>query len=221
MMKNVMKNRVAALALAALPLTAAPAFADEAPHRSATALSGAFLSVADASFYISVGNDRWRGRDGRYYSNDRYGQRPWETRQLRRDAVRQCAAVIQREGYRAGFRDVDIDNDLRVRQIGPRGFIVRFDDVEFEGRRREFYRDVSCTVRRGNVVELSGLPEPGRRGNRGYNNGYYNGHNGYRSYSSTTYGPRGAHTVTTTTATQTPDPYLYGGRGDRGGRRGN
>ncbi|HIG23678.1 MAG TPA: hypothetical protein EYG02_14200 [Henriciella marina] len=224
MMKNVMKNRVAALALAALPLTAAPAFADEAPHRSATAFSGAFLSVADASFYISVGNDRWRGRDGRYYSNDRYGQRPWQTRQLRRDAVRQCAAVIQRQGYRAGFRDVDIDNDLRVRQIGPQGFVVRFDDVEFEGRRREFYRDVSCTVRRGQVVQVAGLPEPGRRGNRGYNNGYNNGHHGYRSHSSTTYGPRGAHTVTTTTASQTPDPHLYGGRGnrdDRGHRRGN
>ena len=217
MMKHVMNNRVAALALAALPLTAAPAFADEAPHRDATAISGALLSVADASFYISVGNDRWRGRAGRYYSNDRYGQRPWKTRQLRRDAVRQCAGVIQRQGYRAGFRDVDIDNDLRVRQIGPRGFVVRFNDVEFEGRRREFYPDVRCTVRRGNVTELAGLPEPGRRGNRGYNRGYNNGHHGYRSQSSTTYGPRGAHTVTTTTATQPP---LYGGRGDRG-HRGN
>ena len=84
MMKHVMKTRVAALAFAALPLTAAPAFAEDAGYRAQTAFSGAMLSVGDASFYISVGGDLWRGRDGRYYTNDRYGQRPWETRQLRR-----------------------------------------------------------------------------------------------------------------------------------------
>lgn len=226
MMKHVMKNRVAALAFAALPLTAAPAFADEAAYKTPTAFSGALLSVADASFYISVGNDRWRGRDGRYYNNDRYGQRPWETRQLRREAVRMCAAAIQRQGYRAGFRDVDIDNDLRVNQIGPRGFRVLFDDVEFEGRRREFYRDVNCTVRQGSVVSLTGLPEPGRRGHNDRWDDRRDNHRDYgrRDYSSVTTTRPATVTRTTTTVLTNPNDRSRGNRGDdglRGGRRGN
>ena len=243
MMKRIMKTRVAALAFAALPLTAAPALADEAPHRTQTAFSGAILSVGDASFYISVGNDRWRGRDGRYYNNDRYGQRPWEVRQMRRQAVRMCSAAIQREGYRAGFRDVDIDNDLRVNQIGPRGFRVLFDDVEFEGRRREFYRDVNCTVRQGSVVRITGLPERGRRGHghhddrwdsgRGdHHDRWDRGHNGYRSYSSTTTRTPVTRTVTTTRTVSSSDQgrgrtgpggqRRYGKDGNlRGGRAGN
>ncbi|WP_018146666.1 hypothetical protein [Henriciella marina] len=225
-----MKTRVAALAFAALPLTALPALADEAPHRAQTAVSGFSLSVADASFYVSVGNDRYRGRDGRYYQNDRYGQRPWQTRQLRREAVRMCAAAIQRQGYRAGFRDVDIDNDLRVNQIGPKGFRVLFDDVEFEGRRREFYRDVNCTVRQGRVMNVTGLPTPGRRGQQGHDRGHHN-NNGYdrgrshngRPYASTTYTtPPVTRTVVTTRTVNTNDRDR-GYRGDRGrdGRRGN
>ena len=103
MMKHVMKTRVAALAFAALPLTAAPAFAEDAGYRAQTAFSGAMLSVGDASFYISVGGDRWRGRDGRYYTNDRYGQRPWETRQLRRDAAGSRASrAIGRSRFHVG-----------------------------------------------------------------------------------------------------------------------
>ncbi|WP_300395741.1 hypothetical protein [Henriciella sp.] len=172
-----MSNRVAALALAAIPLTAAPAFADAPATTTQTALSGLSLNVADASFYVSVGHDRWRGRNGRTYRTNQWGQSPREVRHLRRDALQRCAGAIQRQGYRAGFRDVDIDDDYRVRQLGPRGFRVRFDDVEFEGRRREFERDVRCTVRRGNVVKLIGLPQPGRRGwnNRRYDHDWKHG----------------------------------------------
>lgn len=250
MINTVMKTRVAALAFAALPLTALPALADEAPYRTQTAVSGFSLSVADSSFYVSVGNNRYRGRDGRYYNNDRYGQRPWETRQLRREAVRMCAAAIQRQGYRAGFRDVDIDNDLRVNQIGPKGFRVLFDDVEFEGRRREFYRDVNCTVRQGRIANISGLPTPGNRGQQGHDRGYddrgHHNNNGYdrgrshngRPYASTTYTtPPVTRTVTrtqpvtrtvvTTRMVDTNDRNRgYRGDRDRGdrdrdGRRGN
>ena len=164
-MKRIMSSRVAALALAAIPLTAVPAFAD-APGRNVQAkLGGLSLDLGDASFYVSVGHDSWRGRNGRYYRSNQWGQSPREVRQLRRDALNRCAAAIQRQGYRTGFRDVDIDDDVRIRQNGPRNFQVRFDDVEFEGRRREFERDVSCTVRHGNVVQISGLPQPGRGGN--------------------------------------------------------
>lgn len=243
MIKTIMKTRVAALAFAALPLTALPALADEAPYRTQTAVSGFSLSVADSSFYVSVGNNRYRGRDGRYYNNDRYGQRPWETRQLRREAVRMCAAAIQRQGYRAGFRDVDIDNDLRVNQIGPKGFRVLFDDVEFEGRRREFYRDVNCTVRQGRIANISGLPTPGNRGQQGHDRGYddrgHHNNNGYdrgrsnngRPYASTTYTtPPVTRTVTrtqpvtrTVVTTRTVNSNDRGYRSDRGrdGRRGN
>lgn len=176
MMKRIMTNRVAALALAAIPLTAAPALADAPAHTSAVATSGVSLALGDASLYVSIGHDEWRGRrDGRRYRTNQWGQRPWEVRQLRRDARQRCAGAVQRQGYRIGFRDVDIDDDIRVRQIGPQGFRVRFDDVEFEGRRREFERDVTCTVRRGRVVELSGVPRPGRRG-------HDRGHRGHDRY---------------------------------------
>ena len=166
MMKRIMTPRVAALALAATPLLAAPAFADGPDRGHRPAVSDLSLSVGDASFYVSVGHDNWRGRNGRSYRSNQWGQRPWEVRQLKRDALQRCAGAIQRQGYRAGFRDVDIDDDFRIRQLGPRGFRIRFDDVEFEGRRREFERDVSCTVRRGNVVDISGLPQPGHGGYR-------------------------------------------------------
>ena len=163
MMKRIMTSRVAALALAAIPLTTAPALAD-APARTQTALSGVSLSLGDASFYVSIGNDRWRGRNGRQYRRGQYGQSPWEVRQLRQDAMQRCAGAIQRQGYRAGFRDVDIDDDLRVRQTGYRDFVIRFDDVEFEGRRRDRESDVTCVVRDYTVVSLSGLPQAGRGG---------------------------------------------------------
>ncbi|MGB3624648.1 MAG: hypothetical protein WA989_02400 [Henriciella sp.] len=180
-----MNTRVAALALAATPLTALPALADAPASTTAVASPALSLSVGDASFYVSIGHDRWRGRDGRYHSRSRYGQAPWETRQLRRSAMQQCAAEIQRQGYRVGYRDIDIDDDIRTRQTGRNSFLVRFDDVEFEGRRRELERDISCSVSYGRVVSLSGIPRPGSRGygyrNSGY--GYSYGHSGNRGYS--------------------------------------
>ena len=237
MINRIMTTRVAALAFAAIPLTAAPALADQPARASVTSTTGLSLSIGDASFYISAGNNNWRGRDGRYYRNDRYGQRPWETRQLRRQAVQQCAAVIQRKGYRAGFRDVDIDNDFRVKQIGPRGFRIRFDDVEFEGRRREFYRDVTCTVRRGDVVKIAGLPERANRGHKGRDRyddrrDRWDDHRGHgrRDYSSvTTTRPATVTRTTTTVTTANPNDRSHGKRGKRdrkddglrGGRRGS
>lgn len=164
MMKRIMNTRVAALALAATPLLAAPALADAPASRTAVAAPALSLNVGDASLYVSVGHDRWRGRDGRYHSRSSYGQSPWEVRGLRRSAMQQCAAAIQRQGYRTGFRDVDIDDDVRIRQTGRNSFHIRFDDVEFEGRRRELERDISCSVNYGRVVSLTGIPQPGRRG---------------------------------------------------------
>ena len=129
-------------------------------------MSDLSLSVGDASFYINVGHDNWRGRNGRYYRSNQWGQRPWEVRQLKRDALYQCRRAVAREGYRAGFRDVDIDDDYRIHQIGPRGFEVHLDDVEFEGRRRDVDTRVNCIVRQGSVRNITGLPQHGHHGYR-------------------------------------------------------
>ena len=84
-----------------------------------------------------------------------------DPRELRREAVRSCAAAIRQEGYRLGYREVEIERDDRVvRQIGPAGFFVTIE-AEFEGRRRDVESDVTCEVRRGQVVALSGVPRPG------------------------------------------------------------
>ena len=158
MMNRIMTPRVAALALAATPLIALPALAD-GPGQSAR--DGLSLNLGETSLYVSAGHDRWRGRHARY---NEWGQSRREVRRLRRDAVHRCAGAIRHQGYRIGFRDVDIDDDYRVRQTAPRNFRVRFEDVEFEGRRREFDRDVRCIVRHGHVVDLDGLPHRGYRG---------------------------------------------------------
>lgn len=152
MINRIMTSGVAAVALAASAFFALPAAAD--PVRS-----NASLTIQIGSNGASVYRDVRRGSR---YGVNQWGQRRHEVRQLRRDAVRACSASIERQAYRVGFRDVDIDNDLRVHQIGPYGFEVRFDDVEFEGRRRDFERDVTCVVRRGNVVQVAGLPQPRR-----------------------------------------------------------
>ena len=84
---------------------------------------------------------------------------------------RACRRAIRNEASYIGFRDVDFDHGRRARQIGPRGFEVTFNEVEFEGRRRDFERPVTCIVRRGdNVKRIFGIPEPGRRHNRQYRN---------------------------------------------------
>ncbi len=188
MINRIMTHRVVALAFAAIPLTAAPALADAPGHRTSVAAPALSLSVGDASFYVSVGHDQWRGRNGRSYRSNQWGQSPWETRQLKRDALQTCRRAVSVQGYRTGFRDVDIDDDYRIHQVGPRGFEVHLDDVEFEGRRRDFDARVSCVVRQGSVRSISGLPQPGQRGYRGghgnhgdWNDRYDRGRDGYRN----------------------------------------
>ncbi|MEO1101853.1 MAG: hypothetical protein AAFW65_08405 [Pseudomonadota bacterium] len=154
-----MTSRVAAVALAASALIAAPAFADYAKPRVGAAVT---VDVGrHASLTLTSGQSH---RGHVHKAHHRGGDRYYSDRGLRRDAIRQCRRAIRNEGYSRGFRDVDFD-DRRVRQVGPRGFVVRFE-TEFEGRRREFERDVRCEVRRGRIVALDGIPYP-RRGHRG------------------------------------------------------
>ena len=166
-MKRIMNIRVAAVALAASALIAAPAAAD--PVKGALAQLETQLG-SNTRLVVTVGHRdsrdfRYHGRHGR--ALNQWGQSPAEVRRLRRDALQQCRAEINRTAWRIGFRDVDIDDDRRIRQIGPYGFEIRYDEVEFEGRRREFERDVTCIVRRGNVTRLEGIPQPGHA-RRGY-----------------------------------------------------
>lgn len=153
-MNRIMKAGGVSAALAAAALFIAPsAAADHKDNRTRVSASisighGTHVSIGQrgAAFYKA----QHRGRNYGYYDN----------RNLQRDAVRQCRRAIRDEGYSLGFRTVDFEG-RRVRQVGPRGFVVRLN-TEFEGRRREFERNVRCEVRRGRIVSLEGVPNPGR-----------------------------------------------------------
>lgn len=170
-----MNPRVAAVALAASALIVAPAVAD--PVRGPVLelnkrlSNNAVLSVGVGTHgqaqYHNAHHDRRyeRHHRGHGYGNE-WGQSRKDVRRLKRDATRECRRAIRYEARNIGFRDIDFDDGRRVRQIGPYGFRVSFHEVEFEGRRRDFERRVTCTVRRGQVRHLDGIPQPGRRAAR-------------------------------------------------------
>lgn len=153
-MNRIMTSGAAAVALAASSLFAFPATAD------ARASGATFATkIGDSSaLFIQVGHDGHDYRPASYGYRDSRAYRMTENDRLSRNAIQACRAGIQREARRIGFRDVDFDSRAWAQQIGPAGFTVRFRDVEFEGRRHEFERSVSCTVRRGRVVDIDGLP---------------------------------------------------------------
>lgn len=167
-MNRIMTTRVAALALAAPLLFTAPALADKAHGKR----SGATISVQTGNGAITYSTRSNRisyagyGYRDRAYARDRYG-RP----ELERQAKRACRRAIAQKASYIGFRDIDFDSRGRAYQIGPRGFEVTFNEVEFEGRRRDFERPVTCIVRQGQVHRVDGIPQPGRHHRR---------HNGYR-----------------------------------------
>jgi len=173
MMKRIMKPRAAALALAAPLLFAAPALADHGkPGKRVTGS----ISVQTGNGALHFGYDN-RGHRSigynthRHYShNGYYGDRQ-NYRQMKRRAIRACRRAIRNEAHYLGFRDVDFDDGRYAEQIGPRGFRVTFNEVEFETRRRDIERPVTCIVRRGDQVrQIYGIPQ---RGQRGHNRGHY------------------------------------------------
>ncbi|MFN4226299.1 MAG: hypothetical protein ACK4HR_08260 [Hyphomonas sp.] len=156
MKKPVRTLGAAVAALAAPALLALPATAGT---RGAIASLETRLGH-DTTLTLSVGTS---GYDPRYGPYDRYGLNPWgqsdrEVRALRRDAEAACRQAIRYEARQAGFRDVDIDDDIRFRQTGPYGFLLNFREVEFESRHRDIETRVTCETRGGYVVSLSGLP---------------------------------------------------------------
>ena len=173
MMKRIMTPRAAALALAAPLLFAAPALADQG-WSGKRVTGGVTVTTGNGALTLNIGNHGYRGIG--YQTNQRYyGQNNYHRadRQARRTAIRACRRAIRDEAHYRGFRDVDFDNGRYVDQIGPRGFRVTFNEVEFETRRREIERPVTCIVRRGDVVRhLEGVPTPRRHGYRD-RRGYY------------------------------------------------
>jgi len=161
LMKNrIMTSGVAAVALAASALIALPAAADAPAVRA-----GVATSLGDNStLFIEIGHGGADYRPAAYgYGHDRdrgYSQ----SYRRSRDAIRACRAGIKHEARRTGFLDVDFDSRAWAQRIGRRDYQVRFREVEFEGRRREFERSVTCTVRDGRVTWIDGMPQPGGRG---------------------------------------------------------
>ncbi|MBY9068272.1 hypothetical protein K1X12_15320 [Hyphomonas sp. WL0036] len=164
MMKPIRTLGAAVVALAAPSLFALPAAAD-APRGTVAKvevpLLGGQVTLTSGSRYD---HDDFRGP--RYNGRNEWGQTDRQVRELRRDATQACRAAVRQEGRRAGFYDVDFDDDIRIRQLGPYGFAVTFDEVEFETRRRDIETRVSCEVRRGRVVSVDGVPS-----HRGYRKG--------------------------------------------------
>ncbi len=161
MMKPIRTLGAAVVALAAPVLLAAPAAADPlgAVAKVETRISDnttLTLALGSSSYEAAY---RPRGQDYRRGLNQ-YGQTDREVRDLTRDAVQACRQAVRYEARQLGYRQVDIDDDQRVRQIGPRGFFVTFHEVEFESRRRDIEARVSCEVRQGRVVHVEGIPRP-------------------------------------------------------------
>lgn len=65
-------------------------------------------------------------------------------------------------GYDDYHRDVEIDHDVYIRQVGPRGFFVTLGEGDFEGRRRDMETRVLCQIGRGSVITFEGIPHPSK-----------------------------------------------------------
>ena len=157
-MKHVMTSGVAAVALAASALIALPAAADSPQFKA-----GVSTQIGDMStLFITVGHGGDDYRPAAYsYRSPARGYRQDRSDRYSRDAIRACRKGIKQEARRIGFRDVDFDSRAWAQPFGRHGYTVRFREVEFEGRRHDIERSVSCTVRRGYVTEIDGLPRRG------------------------------------------------------------
>jgi hypothetical protein len=155
MMNRIKSLGAAVVALAAPVLLAAPAAADT---RIETRLGN------ETTLTLALGSsdyDDYHRRDYRRGLNA-FGQTDREVRALIRDASQACRQAVRYEAGNLGYHDVDFDDAPYVQQISRRGFLVDFDDVEFEGRRYDRETRVTCEVRRGEVISVEGIPRPHR-----------------------------------------------------------
>ncbi len=156
---------MAAAALAASALFAAPALAEPGHHYGNHQGEPHF---ADESRLVVIdvrGRSGTQISSGRYQSNDDYdrwyGDR-WHrddiVREIVSEAISSCRRAVRIKADRKGILDVDFE-DVGIRRIAPRVAEVRFE-AEFEGRRVSLERDVTCTYTRGHVVDVRGVPTP-------------------------------------------------------------
>ena len=157
MMNHVMTSGAAAVAFAASSLLALPAAADSPPVRAAIATN----TGDNSTLFIEVGH----GNDYRpaaYSSRGAArGYAPHYRDRMSREAIQACRSGIKYEARRLGYRDVDFDSRAWAQPFGRRGYTIRFREVEFESRRHDFERSVSCTVRNGRVTDIQGMPYRG------------------------------------------------------------
>jgi len=154
-MNHVMTSGVAAVALAASSLFALPAAADSPRVKAAVS-----TQIGDNStLFIAIGHGGDDYRPAAYsYRSPVRGYRQDRSDRDSRDSIRACRRGIQQEARRIGYRDVDFYSRAWAQPFGRHGYTVRFREVEFESRRHDIERSVSCTVRRGHVTEIDGLP---------------------------------------------------------------
>ena len=191
-MKRIMTPRAAAVAFAASALVATPALADpgkgyQNDHGKRHTSTAVQFDIGNG-LAITLASQDWAHGSHRRYSP--YGYRTagppdrYRTMQLRREAVRLCAQAVRARSYRNGFRHVELEDVERIQQFGPAGFTVRAE-FEFEGYRRDFDKDVTCTVRRGSVVDIYDLPRPP---------GHHSSARGHRDHDYRDYGYRNTDT---------------------------
>lgn len=137
MIKAIMTTRTAALALAVPLFMTAPAIAEK--HR------------APKHYAPSSYGDP-------YYGNK--ANKPW--RKQKRQAAKLCRHAISSQAHEIGFRDVDFDDGFYVERTRRGGLRVTFNEVEFEGFRREFEQQMRCVVKHGTVRWIDELPQPRR-----------------------------------------------------------
>lgn len=148
MINRIMTPRAAAVAFAASALFAAPALAetrqDKKPSRH---VSGIQITIGNGHGLTNVRGNTQRGLTG--------------NKRLQRRAVQACSQAVAYKAQARGYRRANLDYVQRVRQVGPNGFLVRAE-FDFKGNRRHFERDITCTVRRGQVVDIQNLPRLGK-----------------------------------------------------------
>ncbi|WP_321489962.1 hypothetical protein [uncultured Hyphomonas sp.] len=152
-----MTSGAAVVAFAASSLLALPAAADSPPVRAAIA-----AGIGDNStLFIEVGHGSDYRPAAYSYRGAARGYAPRYRDRMSREAIQACRSGIKSEARRLGYRDVDFDSRAWAQPFGRRGYTIRFREVEFESRRHDFERSVSCTVRNGRVTDIQGLPYRG------------------------------------------------------------
>lgn len=166
-----MKSRAAALALAAPLLFAAPALADNGKANKRVT-GGITVQTGNGALHFGVGQN---GYSSVGYTTKRYNgyNSRYSNRQAKRQAIQACRQAIRQEARHRGFRDIDFDDGRYAERIGPRGYRVTFNEVEFENRRRDIERPVTCIVRGGDrVSDIRGIPNLRNQG-QNRRNTYY------------------------------------------------